>query len=204
MQQPDLNRLRHMLDAAKEAIKFTVNKSRKDLDRDRMLTLAIIKSIEIIGEAASKVSESCRSNYLVIPWIDIINIFTSFKSIHTMSDLPRENCTAPAIPISPLQPYSAKLDAVCEGGSADNFSLHLLSALLAQWNTAPRTSSGGFHRGARAMHASFQLCAARTCFPASQPKSLLLCNLFFPLSFQLSALSSRKARYLAPKALLDH
>jgi len=85
MQQPDLNRLRHMLDAAKEAIKFTVNKSRKDLDRDRMLTLAIIKSIEIIGEAASKVSESCRSSYPVIPWIDIINI--RHRMIHAYFDV---------------------------------------------------------------------------------------------------------------------
>ncbi len=85
MQQPDLNRLRHMLDAAKEAIKFTVNKSRKDLDRDRMLTLAIIKSIEIIGEAASKVSESCRSDYPVIPWIDIINM--RHRMIHAYFDV---------------------------------------------------------------------------------------------------------------------
>ena len=38
-----------MLDAAKEGVEFTVGKSRKDLDGDRKLTLAIIKSIEIIG-----------------------------------------------------------------------------------------------------------------------------------------------------------
>jgi uncharacterized protein with HEPN domain len=42
-----------MLDAAKEGVEFAAGKSRKDLDGDRKLTLAIIKSIEIIGEAAS-------------------------------------------------------------------------------------------------------------------------------------------------------
>jgi uncharacterized protein with HEPN domain len=42
-----------MLDAAKEGVEFAVRKSRKDLDGDRKLTLAIIKTIEIIGEAAS-------------------------------------------------------------------------------------------------------------------------------------------------------
>lgn len=49
-------RLRHMLDSALEAVKFADGKSREDLDNDRKLVLAIMKSIEIIGEAASKVS----------------------------------------------------------------------------------------------------------------------------------------------------
>ena len=41
-----------MLDAAKEAVEFAAGESRANLDGDRKLTLAIIKSIEIIGEAA--------------------------------------------------------------------------------------------------------------------------------------------------------
>jgi uncharacterized protein with HEPN domain len=85
MQQPDLNRLRHMLDSAEEAITFTVNKSSKDLDHDRILTPAIIKAIEIIGEAALRVSESCRSNYPVIPWKDIINM--RHRMIHAYFDV---------------------------------------------------------------------------------------------------------------------
>ena len=59
--QHDEIRLRHMLDAAKEAVKFSAGKSRKDLDNDRMLTLAITKSIEVIGEAASRVTEPCKA-----------------------------------------------------------------------------------------------------------------------------------------------
>jgi hypothetical protein len=35
-------RLRHLLDAAKETILFSENKSRTDLDTDRMLTLSLI------------------------------------------------------------------------------------------------------------------------------------------------------------------
>jgi uncharacterized protein with HEPN domain len=50
-----------------------------------MLTLAIIKSIEIIGEAASKMSESCRSNHPVIPWVDIINM--RHRMIHAYFDV---------------------------------------------------------------------------------------------------------------------
>ena len=36
-----------MLDAAEDAINFIHDKTRKDLDLDRMLTLALVKSIEI-------------------------------------------------------------------------------------------------------------------------------------------------------------
>lgn len=47
----DATRLRHMRDAALEAMNFVHNCTRADLDSDRMLTLALVKDIEIIGEA---------------------------------------------------------------------------------------------------------------------------------------------------------
>ena len=70
----DETRLRHMLDSAREAVEFATGKSRKNLDDDRKLSLAIIKSIEIIGEAASKVSEACKVENDNIPWRDIIGM----------------------------------------------------------------------------------------------------------------------------------
>jgi uncharacterized protein with HEPN domain len=54
--QHDLIRVRHMLASAKEAMEFAAGKTRMDLEKDRLHMLAIIKSIEIIGEAASKVT----------------------------------------------------------------------------------------------------------------------------------------------------
>lgn len=72
--QHDLIRLHHMLDAARDAINFATGKTRKDLDTDRILALAIVKSIEIIGEAASKLTEKFRSNNKGIPWEDIITM----------------------------------------------------------------------------------------------------------------------------------
>ncbi|MFO8009432.1 MAG: hypothetical protein R6U89_01330 [Dehalococcoidia bacterium] len=56
MKRNDLIRIRHILDATNEALSFTQNRSRADLAGDRMLTLSLVKSIEIIGEAASKVT----------------------------------------------------------------------------------------------------------------------------------------------------
>jgi uncharacterized protein with HEPN domain len=52
-----------MLDAAKEAILFIQKKERASLDVDRKLVLALIKSIEIIGEAANRITEECREIY---------------------------------------------------------------------------------------------------------------------------------------------
>jgi len=56
MHKDDKIRLRHMLDAAREARSFTQGQSRKDLDLSRMLVLALVKDIEIVGEAAARVS----------------------------------------------------------------------------------------------------------------------------------------------------
>jgi len=46
-----------MLDAAREAVAFAADKTRADLDNNRMLVLSLLKDIEIVGEAASKVSK---------------------------------------------------------------------------------------------------------------------------------------------------
>lgn len=61
MRRDDAIRLRHMLDAAREALAFSQGKSRGDLYEDRMLALSLVKSIEIIGEAASQVSPAPRT-----------------------------------------------------------------------------------------------------------------------------------------------
>ncbi len=53
MLKSDLIRLRHMFDAAKEATSFIQEEKRASLDTDRKLVLALMKSIEIIGEATS-------------------------------------------------------------------------------------------------------------------------------------------------------
>jgi len=61
-------RLHHMLDAAKEAVLFSANKSRTDLDNNRMLTLSLVKCIEIVGEAASRISTDRQKELPQIPW----------------------------------------------------------------------------------------------------------------------------------------
>jgi uncharacterized protein with HEPN domain len=74
MTPEDRIRIRHMLDAIKEALCFVKGLSREDLEDNRMLTLAIIKELEIIGEAASKLSSEFKADQPHIPWIDIIGM----------------------------------------------------------------------------------------------------------------------------------
>ncbi len=71
MLEADRVRIQHMIDAANEALSFVADKRRADLDRDRKLVLALVKSIEIVGEAASKVSRELKTESPQIPWIDI-------------------------------------------------------------------------------------------------------------------------------------
>lgn len=70
----DATRLRHMRDAASEAISFVHNHTRANLDGDRMLTLALVKDIEIIGEAAGRISTDCKTKYPEIPWAQMIGM----------------------------------------------------------------------------------------------------------------------------------
>lgn len=50
-------RLRHLLDAAREAVSFAQSKTRSDLDTDPMLTLALVQCLETFGEAASCITK---------------------------------------------------------------------------------------------------------------------------------------------------
>lgn len=66
--------LRHMLDHAKEAVSIARGKTRGDLDKDRLLNLALVRLLEIIGEAASRVPKNDRDLYPEIPWPEIVSL----------------------------------------------------------------------------------------------------------------------------------
>ncbi len=72
MRRDDEIRLRHMLDAACEALSFLQGRTRGDLDTDRQLVLVPIKNIEIVGEAAARVTEPARRDMPGTPWVKVI------------------------------------------------------------------------------------------------------------------------------------
>jgi len=67
-------RLRHMLAYAREAVELMRDRSRADLDIDRALGLAIIRCVEIVGEAASRIPVAIRRRYPKIPWQQLIGM----------------------------------------------------------------------------------------------------------------------------------
>ena len=71
LSKPDRIRLRHMLDASREAIGYAEGLSRGDLSTDTMLARALVKCIEIVGEAASRASVEARKRAEAIPWAQI-------------------------------------------------------------------------------------------------------------------------------------
>lgn len=67
MHNEDLIRVRHLVDAARKAVTFVQNKTRADLDEDEKLALALVRLLEIIGEAANTISNDFQSQYPDIP-----------------------------------------------------------------------------------------------------------------------------------------
>jgi len=74
-----------MLDAAREAVSFIQDKSRGSLEKDRKLVLALVKAIEIIGEAAVNVTKECREDLPGIPWTNITGM--RYRLIHVYFDI---------------------------------------------------------------------------------------------------------------------
>lgn len=85
MQSDDLVRIKHMLDAAREAQSFAEGRSRQELTGDRQLTLSLVKCVEIVGEAASRVSEDAKTELPSLPWLDIIGMRN--RLIHAYYDV---------------------------------------------------------------------------------------------------------------------
>jgi len=72
--------IRHMFDHAVEAVEMARGRSRTDLDRDRQLNLALVRLVEIIGEAAKRVGPATQEAHPQVPWTQIIG--TRNRLIH--------------------------------------------------------------------------------------------------------------------------
>jgi len=70
----DLIYIRHALDAAEKIHAFTKGKTRGVLDADEKLALALVRLLEIIGEAAKCVSPEFGSRNQDIPWKKMIGM----------------------------------------------------------------------------------------------------------------------------------
>jgi len=85
MRADDAIRLRHMLDAARTALEFVQHRARADLDHDLQLVWALVKAIEIIGEAAYQLSPETRTAVPGLPWEKIIAM--RHRLVHAYFDI---------------------------------------------------------------------------------------------------------------------
>jgi uncharacterized protein with HEPN domain len=67
-------RLLHMLEHSREAIQLVSGRTRQDLHSDRVLNLALVRLLEIVGEAASSISADARSKRPGVPWAEIVGL----------------------------------------------------------------------------------------------------------------------------------
>lgn len=63
-----------MLVAAKDAVFFAQNRSRQDLDSDRMFARAVLHAIMEIGEAAARTTLKGRAVAPLLPWGSIVQM----------------------------------------------------------------------------------------------------------------------------------
>ncbi len=68
MLKNDEIRVRHILDAAREAVDFSYGQSRDDVSKSRKLNLSLVRLLEIIGEAARGLSPTFVTAHPEIPW----------------------------------------------------------------------------------------------------------------------------------------
>jgi uncharacterized protein with HEPN domain len=59
--------LGQILAYARETVEISSGKTRQDLDRDRLLNLALTRLLDMLGEAANRVPEDIRSKYPDLP-----------------------------------------------------------------------------------------------------------------------------------------
>lgn len=67
----DRIRLLHMVESARRAVRIAEGLTAETLAADEIRMLAVVKSIEIIGEASTKVSEATRQRLFAIDWLGV-------------------------------------------------------------------------------------------------------------------------------------
>ena len=70
----DTVRMRHRLARARVAVGLREGRARDDLDADRVVALALVRLLEMIGEAARRVSNQTQAQHGDVPWGEIVGL----------------------------------------------------------------------------------------------------------------------------------
>ena len=85
MLNPDTVRLRHMREATSAALEMARGHRRGDLSGNLMLAMALTRCLEVLGEAASRVSPEVCSRFRTIPFSKMISMRN--RLIHAYFDV---------------------------------------------------------------------------------------------------------------------
>jgi uncharacterized protein with HEPN domain len=103
-------RLKHIADALNAAIRFIHGRRREELDSDEMLTFALVHALQIVGEAASKLSIETRNLHPEVPWATIIGM--RHRLVHAYSDINLDILWTTATAVAP--DFLAKVKALLD------------------------------------------------------------------------------------------
>lgn len=99
-----------MIEAIDAAGRFIQGRGRADLDNDQMLLFALVRAVEIVGEAASRVSPEGRAELPDLPWAEAVGMRN--RLVHAYFDINRNILWATitgALPALRAQLQSIKL-----------------------------------------------------------------------------------------------
>lgn len=88
MRPDDRVRILHILDACESIGRFVAGRQRAELDSDELLLFGLIRAVEIVGEAASRVSDQTRGELPSVPWVQMSGIRN--RLIHAYFDVNRD------------------------------------------------------------------------------------------------------------------
>lgn len=74
MHRDDLIYLSHMLETARKAVAKAAGKTRGDFDADEDLRIVLAHLVQIIGEAARRVSAESQARHPEIPWNKVVGM----------------------------------------------------------------------------------------------------------------------------------
>jgi uncharacterized protein with HEPN domain len=86
MRDEDRVRILHMIEAGESVAQFMSGRNRDDLDEDRMLLFAVVRAIEILGEAANKISPETRAAAPQVPWGAIVSMRNRLIHVYFNTD----------------------------------------------------------------------------------------------------------------------
>lgn len=93
---------------AQEAVAMGGGKTGNEMAADRKLQLALTRLIEVVGEAAARVSQETRARHPEIPWAEMIGMRNRLIHGYDTVDLAVLQATVNA----DLPPLVARLDAI--------------------------------------------------------------------------------------------